>query len=44
MRKIRHPNIVLFLGGGHLVDSNGLNLPFIVMEYLQRGTLRNVRG
>lgn len=42
MRKIRHPNIVLFLGGGHLTDADGFRLPFIVMEYLQRGTLRNV--
>ena len=37
MRTIRHPNIVLFLGAG-LEGSR----PFLVVEYMQRGTLYGV--
>ncbi|XP_065191696.1 uncharacterized protein LOC135822799 [Sycon ciliatum] len=36
MRTLRHPNIVLFLGGGELPSNQGA---FIVMEYMSRGTL-----
>ena len=37
MRTIRHPNIVLFLGAGFHKER-----PFLVMEYMQRGTLNTV--
>jgi hypothetical protein len=39
MQTIRHPNIVLFLGSG---SSAGTNEPFLVLEYMSRGTLRDV--
>jgi hypothetical protein len=39
MRTIRHPNVVMFLGVGHS-DENGC--PFIVLEYMSRGSLRDV--
>ena len=40
MRDIRHPNIILFLGIGR--EPN--NRPFLVVEYMQRGTLEEVLG
>lgn len=43
MRAIRHPNIVLFLGGGQMIEKeNNRPVPFIVMEHMARGTLRQV--
>ena len=36
MRTLRHPNIVLFFGGGHFDDDNS---PFLVVEYMIRGSL-----
>ena len=36
LRSLRHPNIVLFLGAGQDAASIG---PFLVMEYLRRGSL-----
>ena len=42
MRAIRHPNIVLFLGGGHMLERDSHPVPFIVMEHMARGTLRQV--
>ncbi|XP_062514254.1 uncharacterized protein LOC134189877 [Corticium candelabrum] len=36
MRTIRHPNIVLFLGGGRYHDDG---CPFLVVEYMARGSL-----
>ncbi|XP_065193869.1 uncharacterized protein LOC135825060 [Sycon ciliatum] len=39
LRSIRHPNIVIFLGAG---TNNSSKRPFIVMEYLRRGSLHNV--
>jgi hypothetical protein len=35
MRTLRHPNIVLFFGGGHFDDDS----PFLVVEYMTRGSL-----
>eukprot|EP00117_Sycon_ciliatum_P047227 scpid11131/ scgid4220/ Probable serine/threonine-protein kinase drkC; Receptor-like kinase 3; Receptor-like kinase C; Vesicle-associated receptor tyrosine kinase-like protein 3 len=42
MRAIRHPNIVLFIGGGHMVERDNRPVPFIVMEHMARGTLRQI--
>ena len=44
MRTIRHPNIVLFLGGGIMVDTSDKNaqIPFLVVELMSRGTLLSV--
>ncbi|XP_065181135.1 uncharacterized protein LOC135811817 [Sycon ciliatum] len=39
LRRIRHPNIVLFLGTG---TEKGSDLPFLVLEYMQRGTLYSI--
>ena len=39
MQTIRHPNIVLFLGSG---SSVGTKEPFLVLEYMSRGTLRDL--
>ena len=39
MRAIRHPNIVLFLGGGRYHDDG---CPFLVVEYMSRGSLTNI--
>ncbi|XP_065193946.1 uncharacterized protein LOC135825142 [Sycon ciliatum] len=39
LRSIRHPNIVIFLGAG---TNKFSKRPFIVMEYLRRGSLHNV--
>lgn len=42
MRTIRHPNIVMFFGAGRQTDSYGLQYPFIVIEYMVRGTLKKI--
>ena len=39
MRTVRHKNIVLFIGAG---KSQPGDVPFLVMEYMERGSLRNV--
>lgn len=39
MRSVRHPNIVLFLGGGRW-HTDGC--PFLVVEYMPRGSLMNI--
>ena len=39
MRTIRHPNIVLFLGGGRYHDDS---CPFLVVEYMPRGSLATI--
>jgi N-acetylneuraminic acid mutarotase len=40
MRTIRHPNIVLFFGGGHFESNeDGSRSPFLVVEYMSRGCL-----
>ncbi|XP_062519048.1 receptor tyrosine-protein kinase erbB-4-like isoform X2 [Corticium candelabrum] len=39
MRTVRHKNIVLFIGAGKLQPGD---VPFLVMEYMERGSLRNV--
>ncbi len=39
MRTIRHPNIVLFLGGGRFHDDG---CPFLVVEYMPRGSLTTI--
>jgi hypothetical protein len=39
MRSIRHPNIVLFLGGGRYHDDG---CPFLVIEYMARGSLASI--
>ena len=39
MRTIRHPNIVLFLGGGRCHDDG---CPFLVVEYMPRGSLTTI--
>ena len=39
MRTVRHKNIVLFIGAG---KSQPGDAPFLVMEYMERGSLRNV--
>ncbi|XP_062514602.1 uncharacterized protein LOC134190184 [Corticium candelabrum] len=39
MRTMRHPNIVLFLGGGRYHDDGCL---FLVVEYMPRGSLTSV--
>ncbi|XP_062514503.1 probable serine/threonine-protein kinase drkB isoform X2 [Corticium candelabrum] len=39
MRTIRHPNIVLFLGGGRFHDDG---CPFLVVEYMSRGSLTTI--
>ena len=39
MRTIRHPNIVLFLGGGRYHDDG---CPFLVVEYMPRGSLATI--
>ena len=39
MRTIRHPNIVLFLGGGRYHDDG---CPFLVVEYMPRGSLTTI--
>ena len=39
MQTIRHPNIVLFIGCG---SSEGTREPFLVLEYMSRGTLRDL--
>ncbi len=39
MRSVRHKNIVLFIGAG---KSQPGDVPFLVMEYMERGSLRNV--
>lgn len=36
MRTVRHPNIVLFLGGGKFHDDG---CPFLVLEYMSEGSL-----
>ena len=36
MQTVRHPNIVLFLGGGQIQD----DCPFVVAEFVERGILR----
>jgi len=38
LKKLRHPNIVLFFGAGTLED----NIPFLVTEYLPMGSLMSV--
>jgi hypothetical protein len=39
MRTIRHPNIVLFLGGGRYHDDG---CPFLMVEYMPRGSLATI--
>ncbi len=39
MRTVRHKNIVLFIGAG---KSQPGDVPFLVMEYMERGSLKNV--
>ena len=39
MRTVRHKNIVLFIGAG---KSQPGDVPFLVMEYMESGSLRNV--
>ena len=39
MRTVRHKNIVLFIGAGKSQPGDD---PFLVMEYMERGSLRNV--
>lgn len=42
MRTLRHPNIVLFLGGGRFSKHSAIGpggVSFIVMEFMSRGTL-----
>ncbi|XP_065198133.1 uncharacterized protein LOC135829672 [Sycon ciliatum] len=39
LRSIRHPNIVIFLGAG---NDHSSKRPFLVMEYLRRGSLYHV--
>ena len=39
MRTVRHKNIVLFIGAG---KSQPEDVPFLVMEYMECGSLRNV--
>ena len=39
MRTIRHKNIVLFIGAG---KSQPEDVPFLVMEYMERGSLKDV--
>ncbi|XP_065188453.1 probable serine/threonine-protein kinase DDB_G0278509 [Sycon ciliatum] len=39
LRSIRHPNIVIFLGAG---TDHASKRPFLVMEYLRRGSLYHV--
>ena len=39
MRTIRHPNIVLFLGGGRYHDDG---CPFLLVEYMPRGSLTTI--
>ena len=39
MRTVRHKNIVLFIGAG---KSQPGDVPFLVMEYMERGSVRNV--
>ena len=38
MKSVRHPNIVLFYGAGTMDDGT----PFLVIELLDRGTLRGI--
>ncbi|XP_065188979.1 uncharacterized protein LOC135819654 [Sycon ciliatum] len=44
MRTIRHPNIVLFIGAGVMPPSSigAASIPFLVVEYMPRGTLLSV--
>ncbi|XP_065186724.1 uncharacterized protein LOC135817461 isoform X1 [Sycon ciliatum] len=45
MRRLRHPNIVLFLGGGKFSKTSTIGpggVSFLVMEYMQRGTLASL--
>ncbi len=39
MRTVRHKNIVLFIGVG---KSQSGDVPFLVMEYMEGGSLRNI--
>ena len=39
MRTVRHKNIVLFIGAG---KSQPRGVPFLVMEYMERGSLKDV--
>ena len=39
MRTVRHKNIVLFIGAG---KSQPGDVPFLVMEYMERGSLKDV--
>eukprot|EP00730_Choanoeca_flexa_P007096 TRINITY_DN12279_c1_g1_i10.p1 TRINITY_DN12279_c1_g1~~TRINITY_DN12279_c1_g1_i10.p1 ORF type:complete len:376 (+),score=51.18 TRINITY_DN12279_c1_g1_i10:126-1130(+) len=44
LKRIRHPNLVRFYGAGE-VDHKGHRTPFLLLEYANRGSLRNlVRG
>ena len=38
MRRLRHPNIILFLGAGERSDGT----PFIVLEYMEKGSLQSI--
>ena len=40
MQTIRHPNIVLFIGAGKQTSNEAL--PFLITEYMQRGSLRGI--
>jgi serine/threonine protein kinase len=40
MKSIRHPNIILFFGAGHLDDEQ--RTPFLVLELSERGSLHHV--
>ena len=40
MQTVRHPNIVMFIGAGKM--DTGDEQPFLVVEYMQRGSLRDV--
>ena len=44
MREIRHPNIVMFFGAGKLQEGTGeeTSYPFLVTEFMSRGTLKTV--
>jgi hypothetical protein len=39
MQTVRHPHIVMFIGAGRMADNNQ---PFLVVEYMLRGSLRDV--
>jgi hypothetical protein len=45
MRGIRHRNVIMFVGAGHVeIEENGEKVlhPFLVVEFMSRGTLKKV--